>query len=391
MEENLKSLEEEKANKKEQLEELINKVEEEKRELTEEENKLFTELEDGIKSISDTIAKIKSARELLNEEEPEAKEEDKKEGEEEKMEEKEKRELEEFGKLVKNELIEERAEAGFSKGSNGTVIPTTIANEIVKKAFEISPILEKAKVFNVKGKLSLPYYATDDSDLTVAYGNEFTELTEKAGKFKTIDLEGHLIGVLTKISNTLLNNTNLDVANFVIETLQDYVKRFVEKEIISGTTKIKALSELKNELVEKEVNLDTLIKLKNKVKQSYRKGSMWIMNPETLTQIELIKDTTGRPILNVDPTGEFEGMILGYPVYVSDNMDKAENGKRAIYFGNFNSLVINTPQNLEIQVLKEKYATQNAIGIVGWLELDAKVQNEDAIAGLKINTSKAGA
>lgn len=386
----LKFLEEQREEKKEAMEKIINKAKEEERALTEEETTSFDELEAEIKGLDSSIEKFNRARDLLKEEKPEV--EEKEEGEKEKMDEEkralEKRELEEFGKLIKNELVEMRAEAGYSKGSNGTIIPTTIANDIVKKAFDMSPILDKAKVFHVKGKLSLPYYDTAESDLTVNYANEFEELTEKAGKFKTIDLEGFLIGVLTKLSKTLLNNTDLEVADFVIKLLQDYVRRFVEKEVITGTAKIKALTEVDNLLEAKEVNLDTLIKLKNQVKQVYRKGSIWVMNNETLTAIELLKDNNGRPILNIDPTGEYNGMILGYPVYVSDNMDGVVNGKNAIYFGNFEHLVINTPQELEIQVLQEKYATQNAIGIVGWLELDAKVQNKEAIAAFKVNTAK---
>lgn len=381
----LKFLEEQREEKKEAMEKIINTAKEEERALTEEEGNAFDELEAGIRDLDSSIEKFNKARELLKEEKPEVEEPEKEEMNE------EKRELEEFGKLIKNELVEMRAESGYSKGANGTIIPKTIAKEIIKEAFDMSPILDKAKELHIKGKVSIPYYDSEESDLTVSYVNEFEELTEKTGKFKTKDLEGHLIGALSKLSKTLLNNTDLNVAGFAIELLKDYVRRFVEKEVITGTKKITALTEVENLIEAKEVSLDTLVKLKNQVKQVYRKGAIWVMNNDTLTAIELLKDNNGRSLLNIDPTGEFDGMILGYPVYVSDNMDGVVNGKNAIYFGNFEHLVINTPQELEIQVLQEKYATQNAIGIVGWLEVDAKVQNKQAIAALKINTTKAGA
>ena len=47
---------------------------------------------------------------------------------------------------------------------NGAVIPTTIANRIIKKVYDISPILERSTKYNVKGKLELPYY--DESTLS---------------------------------------------------------------------------------------------------------------------------------------------------------------------------------------------------------------------------------
>ena len=42
---------------------------------------------------------------------------------------------------------------------------------------------------------------------------------------------------------------------------------------------------------------------------------------------------------------------------------------------------------LSTQVLQEFYATQHAIGAVGWLEVDAKIQVEQAIAQLKMKSA----
>ena len=44
-------------------------------------------------------------------------------------------------------------------------------------------------------------------------------------------------------------------------------------------------------------------------------------------------------------------------------------------------------QNLEIQLMREKYIDKNAIGIVGWAECDSKIQNNQMIAGLKMAAS----
>jgi len=77
-------------------------------------------------------------------------------------------------------------------------------------------------------------------------------------------------------------------------------------------------------------------------------------------------------------------MVLGYPVYVSDNMPKIEAGKIPVIFGNFSGLAIKTTKELEIQVLREKYATQHATGIVAWGEFDIKVEHLQKLSRLKI-------
>ncbi len=44
-------------------------------------------------------------------------------------------------------------------------------------------------------------------------------------------------------------------------------------------------------------------------------------------------------------------------------------------------------QDLEIQLMREKYINKNAVGIVGWAECDYKIQNNQMIAGLKMAAS----
>ena len=100
-----------------------------------------------------------------------------------------------------------------------------------------------------------------------------------------------------------------------------------------------------------------------------------------------MKDGNERPMFLPDPTGEFDGMVLGYPVYVSDNMENIAGGKTAIVFGNFSGIALKTAKDLEIQVLREKYATQHATGVVAWLECDAKVEHLQKLSKLVIKAN----
>jgi hypothetical protein len=46
-------------------------------------------------------------------------------------------------------------------------------------------------------------------------------------------------------------------------------------------------------------------------------------------------------------------------------------------------------ENLNIEVLREKYATQHAVACVGWIELDSKVENAQMISRLVMGTTTA--
>ena len=50
-------------------------------------------------------------------------------------------------------------------------------------------------------------------------------------------------------------------------------------------------------------------------------------------------------------------------------------------------LAIKISEDLSIEILREKFATQHAIGAVGWMEVDAKIQDEQKIAVLKMKAT----
>ena len=116
---NLKTLTEQRADKQNEMETLLNKVEEEKRAFTDEENELFASLERDINSLSQTIESIKKGRELTKE--PEAEEVEEKKEEEEEVKENEERALNEekvFEKYIRGILTEERADVNLTVGDN---------------------------------------------------------------------------------------------------------------------------------------------------------------------------------------------------------------------------------------------------------------------------------
>ena len=106
------------------------------------------------------------------------------------------------------------------------------------------------------------------------------------------------------------------------------------------------------------------------------------MSPETLTTISLLKDSNGRYLLQDDITNDFGYTLLGKPVYESDNMDEIGAGNTPVYYGDMSGLATKFVEELEIEVLREKYADQHAVGVVAWMEFDSKVEDAQKISKL---------
>lgn len=383
----LKKLEEKRALAQEKMKNMLDLVEKEERALTEEEQAEFDNIEKQVRELAESVERFKSGRELEKEEDVK---EDEKETEERAIN-NEEVETRSFANHIRN-IVEKRSDNNLVSGSNGAIIPTTIAQKIISKVYDVSPILEKATKYNTKGDLEIPVYGADGSnDINMAYATEFTDLESNIGKFTSVSLTGFLAGALTKLSNSLINNTDIDLVNKVIELMADTILRFMEKELLIGTTsKVTGCSGITEGITTAASTVftaDELIKLKNSIKKVYRKNSIWIMSNETLTAIELLKDTTGRYLFTEDLTGEYDGKILGYPVYVSDNMPEIAASAVPILFGDFSAIALKQTQELEMQILREKYATQHATGIVAWTEFDAKIENTQKLSKMTMKAS----
>jgi len=372
----LKALIEKRNSKVKEMQAILDKAKEETRAMTEEEMEKFNELEKEVKDLDATIEAETRAKglEIIKDMEEDNKAEERAIAEE-----------KAFEAYIRG-TIEERADVNLTAGDNGAVIPTTIANKIISKVYDICPIYRLATRYNVPGTLNIPYYDESQQAITMDYAEEFEELTSTAGKFTSIQLKGFLAGVLTKVSKSLINNSQFDIVNYVINAMAESISRWIEKELLKGTDNkiegLRGVTQVVTTASSTAITADELIQLKDKVKDLYQNNAIWIMSNATRTALRLLKDGNGRYLLNDDITSPFGTTLLGKPVYVSDNMDDIAAGKTVIYYGDMSGLAVKISEEMNIEVLREKFATQHAVGIVGWLEMDAKVENAQKIAKL---------
>ncbi|MCM1328374.1 MAG: phage major capsid protein [Ruminococcus sp.] len=290
-------------------------------------------------------------------------------------------------------------EQNITMGNNGAVIPTSIADMIVSKVNEICPIMNGATKFAVKGTLKVPVWGKTENghDITVGYQEEFKDITADAGAFTSIDLSGHLIGSLVLIGKSVINNSQIDITSFVVSEIAKKVAEFNEKELLIGTeNKIEGALETKNTLTANgaaAVTADELIELQAKIPTVYQANACWTMHPDTFVHIKKLKDANGQFLMMSNTgniTNSFPYVLLGKPVYLSDNMPKPAAGAKSILYGDYSGVSINLREQIELQVLNEKYATQHAVGIVVWYELDGKVTDHQKLAVL-VNKDTASA
>lgn len=386
---------------------IVNTADAEKRELTEDEAMELAEIRDDVKKIKEKLMmmdEIDAGRE--KERKPaEAKPEGDPEVEVE-MEQRAiaQRDEEAFENYIRGVVSNTRAgdPINLTETAGGAMIPKTIARRIIEEVYNICPILERSTKYNTKGELVIPYYDEDTTAITVGFAQEFVELSSSVGTFTGITLKDYLAGALTLVSRSLINNSDINLTDFVVRRMALNISRFLEGVLLNGGVVSGAgtLNEVKvlglstatvgvTTAAATAITADDLIDLQGSIKDIFQQNAIWIMHTNTRTALRKLKDEVGRYLLQDDISAAFGKTLLGKDVYVSDNMPEMEAGKIAIYYGDMRGLATKFSEDMNIQVLREKYATMHAIGVVGWVDFDSQIENQQAIAALKMGSGEA--
>lgn len=290
-------------------------------------------------------------------------------------------------------IVDSKAEfrAGeLTMSANGAVIPTSIVNKIISKVKEISPLYAMATKYNIGGTITIPYYDESSSAITMAYAEEFKELESHVGQFKSIELKGYLAAAMVLLSKSLINNSQFDVLGYIIDKMAEAVANWIENELFHGTPdKITGLSNISAAMTvtaasQTAITADEVMDVQDKVIDAFQGPAIWVMNRMTRSMLRKLKDSDGNYLLNKDVTSKWGYTLFGKDVYTSDNVDLVGVGKAVIYYGDFSGLAVKISENPSIEVYREKFGTQHAIGVDVWVEMDAKIENAQKIACLKM-------
>lgn len=379
MNKNLKKMREKRNEIITAMEAAVNAAAAEERSLTDDEITAYNGHRDELTRIDATIAAIENVRSAEREEEHLPKDGEKLTPEE-----------RSFLSYLRGEI---RADVNTTKTNSGAVIPTTVADRIVEYVKNVSPIAEYATRYEGIGKITIAYEDSTNA-LSASYVDDLTSADATAQKLLSVTLEGYMLRVPVKVSQQLLDNSQVDLIAYLVRRIGDTLAAKIEKEFLIGTSgKVVGLAGGVTQTVTAAsataVTTDELIDVQDAVPDIYQANSIWIMHPKTRTAIRKLKDSENRYLLNIDFNAKWGYSLLGKPVYASDAMPEPAAGAKTIFYGDMSGLAC-IIRGLRVKVLNERFVDENAIGIYGFAEIDAKVENAQKISVLAMKASTGG-
>lgn len=293
----------------------------------------------------------------------------------------------ELREFLKNPSISLRAYgtgAGnvFKASDAGAIIPKTLSDKIIEKILAESDVLPKLTRYTLTGELLIPKF--DASTLSVAFYEEFAETVESNAQFTSIKLTTFRISGLLKIAQELIHNVKFDIESFLTSKIAESFRLFLEKSVVQGASgKFDSLFTASTEntltLAKKDTySINDLIDLQAKLKSAFQSKAVFVMHKDTLTILRKLQDNNGQYYVLPDVTRGFGLQVLNTSILTTDYAPAGQ-----VLYADLSTYGLCVSEEMNIQVLNEKFATQHAVGVSIHGQFGGKIVDEQAFALLK--------
>lgn len=274
--------------------------------------------------------------------------------------------------------------------SGGYLIPAEWDTRLIDTLEEENVMRRLGTSITTSGEHKINIAATKPAALWVAEGGQ---MTFGNGTFAQISLDAHKVHVGILITEELLNDNAFNLENYILDQFGKAIANAEEDAFINGDGNGKPTGFLTTLAADAttfitttgaSISADDVISLEYSLKRPYRRNAAWLINDATLAQIRKFKDSTQNYIWQPSYQAGEPDRLLGYPIYTSPYMPKAESGNFALAFGDFSYYNIADRGTRAFQELHELFAANGMIGYLLKERVDAILIQHEAVRALKI-------
>jgi HK97 family phage major capsid protein len=291
--------------------------------------------------------------------------------------------------------------------AGGYLVPTEFRQKLVERMKAFGGFANEAETLTTSTGAPLEWPTLDDTSNLGAITGESAALSSGADLvFGTATLGAYKYTAAGAGSNLplrvpveLLQDAAFDVQALVARKLGERIARAQAPHFVTGTGVGEPLGIVASSLTA-DRDLDTadaadyedLVETQDLLDEAYHPGAKWLMKRNTWSQLRLLVDTTGRPLIqsSIDGiSGTPEKRLLGHPVVIDEAMPTLSSAgdTYAIAFGDFReAYVIRRVSSLVVFVNPYSRAGNGEVEFHAWERADGTIQNRNAYVILQNNT-----
>lgn len=283
-------------------------------------------------------------------------------------------------KSLMGKPLTETEQRAYSTAANSALpaIPESTAGEIIKKMYEVAPILQKCKIFHVPGNFKFAVEGTNaDADLH----KENAAITAAGDNLGSVSLTGYEIVKLVKASRATANMTINAFESYIVEIIAEAIARKIENYIFVGTGNNQpggvaqggkgangaytAGTDLVEVAAATAVTESDITALYGMLASGYERNAVWTMSKATFFAYFYALMNKSKNNLIEFANGKY--YIMGCEVYFTGSLAKG-----VAYLGDFAYIVGNYSQDITVVKSEHSGLATNSIDYLGACVFDSK-------------------
>ncbi|PEK31596.1 phage major capsid protein [Bacillus pseudomycoides] len=277
---------------------------------------------------------------------------------------------------------------------NEAVIPQTVADMIVEKLEETSPVFARArKIPSASGSVKIPRETAVGVGMFVG---EAQNLLEESMSLGEVSLSQKRAGAYMALTNQLINDAATNMVEYVPNLLAKRTFKAIEKSILRGTAAEEFRGIVPDATIEKKTLsvaatdtqlLDTLLDMVLNVHPEYLQKSQFIMSRPFYNRVAKLKDASGHfYVQNGIQNGKPTYTLFGLEVVVTNSLDAGDVGQVPCILGSLeDGYAVMVKQGPKMTMVQDTdHALRGSVGFLFDVYLDGCVYNNDAFTKLEI-------
>ena len=283
-------------------------------------------------------------------------------------------------KSLQGKPLDEAEKRAYSTASGSAlpIIPETTANQIIKKMYEVAPILQKCKIFHVPGNFK---FAVEGTNSDAALHTENGNITAASDSLNSVSLTGYEIVKLVKASRACSEMALSAFESYIVEVIAESIARKIENYIFTGTgsnqpggvkTAGKGTSGAYTDGTDQitvaaaaSLTEANVVALYGMLGAGYERNAVWAMNKATFFADFFPLMNKSKNNLIEFANGKY--YIMGAEVYFTGSLSANE-----AYYGDFAYIVGNYSQDITVVKSEHSGLATNSIDFLGSCVFDSK-------------------
>lgn len=275
----------------------------------------------------------------------------------------------------------------------GYLIPTTLWTELERRMKLFGGMMQACRVINTEYGGTLNWPTNDDTSATGQWLAEprSSALTVEDTTFNRVQYSSYTWGTLAKFTIEMFQDEQV---NLLMEQITDIFSERAGRALNAGFTTgsgsgrptglLTSTSAGKTAASATAITKAEIIDLVHSVDPAYRTGPKvgFMMNDAVLAYVRKLDfgSTNNDPLWQPSYTAGVQDRLLGFPVYINQDMDSTVAAtKKTMVFGDFSKYIIREVQRPSMYLMQERYMDELHKGLVMWCRYDGKLLNSNAI------------